>query len=66
MSNYQIYVLILCLIVFALIVSLAVSCINMVMRLQLRVIDSGLDDQKILEEHHKKQNKKKKNKYVRI
>ena len=66
MSNYQIYVLILCLIVFALIVSLAVSCINMVMRLQLRVIDSGLDDQKILEEHHKKQNKKKTNKYVRI
>lgn len=58
MTNYEIYVFLLCLIVFILLTTLSAICLYIITRLSLRLIRSGVDDDRILEEHRKKQSKK--------
>lgn len=65
MTTYEIYVFLLCLIVFILLVTLSVVCLYLVTNLSLRLIRSGADDDRILEEHRKKQSKKP-NKFLKI
>ena len=60
MTDYEIYVFFLCLIVFVLLTALSVVCLTIITRLSLRLINHGVEDEKILEEHRKKQNKKSK------
>lgn len=61
MTDYEIYVFILCLIVFIMLTSLSVFCISVITKLSLRLISVGAEDEKILKEH-KKNAKKKSNK----
>ena len=65
MQNYDIYVFILCFIVFTLLTALSIVCISTITRLSVRLIRSGADDERILEEHRKKQ-KKKPNKALKV
>ena len=60
MTDYEIYVFFLCLIVFVLLTALSVVCLTIITRLSLRLINHGVEDERILEEHRKKQNKKSK------
>ena len=66
MTNYEIYVLILCVIVFLLLTSLSVICLAAIMRLTLKLIRSGLEDERILAEHRKKQDQKKASNIIRV
>ena len=66
MTDYELYIFLLCLVVFVLLATLSISCICIIARLMLRLIDNGVEDQKILEEHKKKQGKKPKSKYSKI
>lgn len=66
MTDYEIYVFLLCLIVFILLTALSVVCLCIITRLSLRLIESGADDENILNEHIKKQCKKKQSKYTKI
>ena len=65
MSNYEIYVFILCAIVFAILVSLSIFCITLLMKFLLKLIRIGAEDERILEEYRKKKNKKS-NKIIKI
>lgn len=65
MTSYDIYVLILCVIVFLLLTALSVVCVGMITQLTLKLIRSGAEDEQILAEHRKKQNKKA-NKIIKI
>ena len=65
MSNYEIYVIILCVIVFTILTALSTACVWIISRLSLRLIRCGEEDERILAEHRKKQNKKP-NKVVKI
>jgi signal peptidase len=65
MTSYDIYVLILCVIVFLLLTALSVVCVGMITQLTLKLIRSGVEDEQILAEHRKKQNKKA-NKIIKI
>ncbi len=58
MSNYEIYVIILCVIVFVLLTALSTTCVWIITRLSLRLISSGVEDERVLAEHRKQQNKK--------
>ncbi len=58
MTDYEIYVFFLCLIVFVMLTALSVVCLTIITRLSLRLINHGVEDQRILEEHRKKQGKK--------
>lgn len=58
MTDYEIYVFFLCAIVFTLLATLSVICITIIARLTVRLIRSGADDERILEEHRKRQAKK--------
>ena len=60
MTDYEIYVFFLCLIVFVLLTALSIVCLTIITRLSLRLINHGVEDEKILEEHRKKKNKKSK------
>ena len=60
MTDYEIYVFFLCLIVFVLLTALSVVCLTIITRLSLRLINHGVEDEKILEEHRKKQKEKSK------
>lgn len=66
MTGYQLYVFLMCLIVFALLASLSVYCIYTIMRLMIRLIRHGAEDERILEEHKKRSTKKRKSKITRI
>lgn len=66
MTDYEIYVLLLCLIVFVLLTALSVVCLSIITRLSLRLIRSGAEDENILKEHQKNQRKKPQSKYVKI
>ena len=66
MTDYQIYVFFLCLIVFVLLSTLSVVCISIITKLMLRLIDHGVEDEKILEEYRKKQNKKGTGKFTKL
>ncbi len=65
MSNYEIYVMILCVIVFVLLTALSTACVWIITRFSVRLIRSGAEDERILAEHRKKQNKKS-NKVIKI
>ncbi len=65
MTDYQMYVFTMCLIVFALLATLSVVCVVTVARLYLRLINFGAEDTKILKEHQKKKNTKT-SKYMKI
>ena len=56
MTDYQSYVFILCLIVFSMFTIMAVVCLTIIMRLQLRLIKDGSLDVEILEEYVEKYN----------
>jgi hypothetical protein len=66
MSDYEIYVFLLCLIVFLLLTALSVVCLSIITKLTLRLINCGEEDQKILEEYRKSKTKKGENKVVKI
>lgn len=65
MDNYEIYVVILCSIVFVLLTALSAACIYVITNLYIRLIRSGAEDDRILAEHRKKQSKKP-NKAIKI
>jgi hypothetical protein len=66
MSDYEIYVFLLCLIVFLLLTALSVVCLSIITKLTLRLINCGEEDQKILAEYKKSKTKKGENKVVKI
>ncbi len=66
MTDYEIYVFILCLIVFLLLTALSVACLCIITRLSLRLIRGGLEDESIRKEHEKKQKHKKRIKVAKI
>ena len=66
MSSYQLYVFLMCLVVFILLTSLSIFCIAVILRLSLRLINHGIDDKKIIDEHKKNQGKKRKTKYAKL
>ena len=66
MTDYEIYVFLLCLIVFLLLTTLSVVCLCIITRLSLRLVDSGAEDEKLREEHRKQQEKKGTGKWVKV
>jgi hypothetical protein len=48
MTDYEIYVFFLCLIVFVILTALSVVCLWIITRLSLRLIRDGLEDENIL------------------
>ena len=66
MSDYEIYVFLLCLIVFLLLTALSVACLYIITKLSLRLITCGEEDQKILEEYKKSKTKKGAHKVAKI
>lgn len=58
MTDYEIYVFLLCLIVFLLLTALSVACLAIITKLSLRLINCGEEDKKILEEYKKSKTKK--------
>ena len=66
MTDYEIYVFFLCLIVFVMLTALSVVCLTIITRLSLRLINHGVEDQKILEEYRKKQRKKPAGRFAKI
>ena len=59
MNHYDIYTLVLCLIVFALLVSLSVIFLKTVVKQTVRLIRLGAEDEAIKTEYEKNLNKKK-------
>lgn len=66
MTDYEIYVFLLCLIVFILLTTLSVACLWVITRLSLRLIRGGLEDESILKEYEKEQRHKKRIKYAKL
>lgn len=66
MTDYEMYVFFLCLIVFTILTALSVVCLWIITRLSLRLIRGGLEDESILKEHEKKQKHKKRIKYGKL
>lgn len=66
MTDYDIYVFLLCLIVFVLLTVSSVICIYLIAKLSLRLIDNGVEDENILAEYEKNKIKKPKSKYAKI
>lgn len=65
MTDYEIYVFLLCLVVFILLASLSIFCVSVIARLSLKLIRSGAEDENILAEHENRKNKKPKGKYAK-
>jgi len=66
MTDYEIYVFLLCLIVFVMLTGLSALCIYIITKLSLRLIHSGVEDENILQEHEKNKKKTAKSKYIKI
>ena len=66
MTDYEIYVFLLCLIVFVLLTASSVVCVSIISKLSLRLIDHGVEDENILAEHERNKTKKPKSKYWKI
>ncbi len=66
MTDYDIYVFILCFIVFVMLTTLSVVCVSIITKLSLKLINHGVEDQTILDEHKKRQTKKTSSKYAKI
>ena len=65
MTQYEIYVFLLCLIVFLLLTALSVACLYIITKLSVRLIRCGAEDEKIMAEQQK-QNHLKKKKLVKV
>ena len=63
MSQYEIYIFILCFIVFAMLTALSVVAIVIITKLTLRLVNAGVDDNKIVEQHKKIKNNNKNSKF---
>lgn len=59
MTDYEIYVFLLCFIVFAMFVLLFSYVLTLLMKMRLKMIRYGLEDEKIITEHQKQQNRSK-------
>ena len=66
MTDYEIYVFILCFIVFVVLTTLSIVCLCIITRLSLRLIRGGLEDEAILKEHEERQKHKTKTKYAKM
>lgn len=66
MTDYEIYVFILCLIVFVILTALSVVCLWIITKLSLRLIRGGLEDKNILKDYEKAQKHKKRTKYLKL
>ena len=66
MTDYEIYVFFLCLIVFVLLTALSVVCLCIITRLSLRLIHNGVEDENIRNEYRKKQSKKTQSTYAKL
>ena len=66
MSDYEIYVFLLCLVVFVLLTSLSIFCVTIIAKQSFRLIKGGLDDEKIIDEYKKKKENSKKIKYSKL
>ena len=64
MSDYEIYVLILCLIVFILLTTLSVTMLTVIVKLMIRLIRSGAEDEKIRIEYENTNNNKNKGRFI--
>ena len=58
MTHYEVYALILCVVVFVLLVSILVSFLTVVVRQTLKLIRHGIEDEKIAIEYHKNKDRK--------
>ena len=58
MTQYEIYVFILCAIVFILLTTASVVCLSIIMKLSLKLIRSGVEDEAIAVWHEKQKHKK--------
>ena len=59
MTQFEIYTLILCLIVFTLLTALSIICIACIFKMQTRLIKVGAEDEKIIKEYEKRKTEKK-------
>ncbi len=66
MTDYEIYVFFLCLIVFVMLTAMSVVCVTIITRQGLRLIRCGAEDEKILAEHRKMQKRKFSTKYGKV
>ena len=66
MTDYEIYVFFLCLIVFLILTALSVVCLWIITKLSLRLIRGGLEDENILKDYEKAQKHKKRTKYLKL
>lgn len=66
MTDYEIYVFILCFIVFVMLTTLSVVCVSIITKLSLKLINHGVEDEAILKEHNKRRAKKRASKYAKI
>lgn len=61
MTDFETYVFLLCLIVFSLLTLLSIICVWTIVHLYLKLVNNGLEDQKILKEHDRNLRKNRKN-----
>ena len=66
MTDYEIYVFLLCLIVFVLLTVSSAICVCIIAKLSLRLIDNGVEDENIIAEYEKNKTKKAKSKYIKV
>ncbi len=59
MTDYDIYVFLLCLIVFLLLTSLSITVITIIVKQLIKLITLGAEDEKIIKEYNKNRNRKK-------
>ena len=60
MTDFETYVFLLCLIVFALLTLLSIICVSTITYLYLKLVKNGIEDQKILKEYERKLKRNKK------
>ena len=66
MTAYEIYVFILCLVVYVMLVGISIFCITVFMNMALRIIRAGLEDPYIIDEYKRNKLKYKLNKVIRF
>lgn len=64
MTSYEIYTFILCLVVYIMLTALSVTCITIITKQSLRIIDAGLDDGRIISNYVKSKEHEKLNKFI--
>ena len=66
MTNYDIYIFILCFIVFVMLTTLSIVCVSIITKLSLKLINHGVEDEAILKEHNKRRAKKRASKHAKF